>query len=314
MKKTFLKTVGFYFFIAIGALIAFIWFELTGFNLNFSGNDQNKKIIRKDNVQKTYSCDITGLSLITIDTNNTNVNVVPSKSNELEVIYFENSDEKYNILKTQNGISIIYKNYNPPKGTLLQRTPIVKGGNPSRYEDNDLIIAVPEVYHGDIDFFSKRGESWNWKPFLFNGPFKINGLKNLNNLNIDFDNLLTIENVSCKNNINIKTDLDCDLTNVFSERSIKINTVLGEVNLDNVSSKNILYVKSHDGPININKIYSDRIYLRSTIKISGTVYGKESDYVIKNKWEYGIEIPTVENPENKKILIVNRYSDIKFTV
>ncbi len=313
MKKTFFKTVRFYslIIIAIGALIALIPFALSGFDLNFIAH--NKKIVREDNEQKTYTCDLMGISSINIDTNNTNINIMPSKSNELKVTYVGNADEKYNILKTQNGIAVTYKNNNPPQGNLLQRIPVFKGGNPSKYENNDLIIAIPESYGGDMDIFSKKGDLYNDRPLLFDGPLKINGLKNINNLNIDFSDLLSIENVSCKNNINIKTERNCNLINVFSENSIKINTVVGEVNLDSVSSKNILDIDSADGPININKIHSDRIYISSSLKISGTVYGKESDYIMKRNWEDVNEITTVENPENKKILIVSNYSNIKFT-
>ncbi len=316
MKKTFFKTVRFYslIIVGIGALIAFVPFALSGFNLSFIAH--NKKIVKEDNEQKIYTCDLAGISSININTNNTNVNIVPSKSSEFKVTYVENADEKYNILKTQNGISVTYKNNNPQKGNLLQRIPIFKGGSSSKYENNDLTIAIPEFYSGDIDFVSKKGELYNDEPFLFNGPFKINGLKNINNLNIDFSDLVSIENVTCKNNINIKTERDCNLTNIFSENSIKIDTVVGEINLDNVSSKNILDANSVDGPINISKVSSDRICLASPLKISGTVYGKESDYVIdkqnrKNSYTT-LDKSNTQNLENKKILILSSDSDVKF--
>lgn len=306
MKISFFKTVRFYSLvvIALGALIAFISLAISGFNLSYLNNSQ--KIAREDNQKNIYSDNLTNISLIKIDTEHTNVNIIPSKSNEFKATYFENKDEKYSISKSQNVISLTYKNANPAKTNLLQKIPFFKGGNNSPYENNDLTIEIPEVYSGDINLISSEE--------TYDANFKISNLKNINNLNINVTNFVELENISCKNNIVIKTEQDCDLKNVFSDTSIEINTVVGEINLDNVLSKNILDCNSVDGPININKICSNRISLRSALEIVGTVYGNETDYIIKQHRYGDKEITSIENPENKKILITRGYSNIKFAL
>ena len=188
---------------------------------------------------------------------------MPSKLNKFKIYYMENADEKYDISKNQNQISIIYRN-NSYKGIDI---PILKGGNPHKYKNNDLTIEIPESYSGDLNFFSESGNLFDYKPLLFNGPVNVKGLRNLNNLNVDFSDIANIEDISCKNNISINTEQTCNLKNVFSENLIKTNTVVGDINLDSVSSKNLLDIRSADGFIKINGIHSDKINLSSPFDI-----------------------------------------------
>jgi len=257
MKKAFLEKIKHLSLVFVaGELLAV---SLLAASPLLAAFNNPSKVYRNDNKQKTYINDLTEVSSISINTNNTNVNIVPSKLNKLKINYIENADEKYDISKKQNQISVIYKN-NSYQGIDI---PILKGGNPYKYKNNDLTIEIPESYSGDLNFFSESGNSFDYKPFLSNGPFTVKGLKNLNNLNINFSDIVNIENVSCKNNINIKTERDCNLKNVFSENLIKTNTVVGNVNLDNISSKNLLDAHSADGFIAVNSVHSDKINLSS---------------------------------------------------
>lgn len=90
MKKAFFGTVRFYslIIIAIGALLVFMPFAASGFNLNFI--NPAKQIVRENNEEKIYTCDGADISLIQVDAKDTNVNIVPSKSNEFKITYFEN--------------------------------------------------------------------------------------------------------------------------------------------------------------------------------------------------------------------------------
>ncbi len=227
-------------------VVAMITVALFGF-VNFSGKVATGSVttlVRNETQgEKIFTAPVSGVSSISIEAENKEVNVVAADSDEITIGYVENQDEDYSIHNENGTITLI---------------------NQSRSLHD---FSFPNFHWGEDD--SKR--------ITVQVPRKYADKISINTTNsvIRISDFSSLGDLSCKT-----TNSLINISKVEAD-NIMIETQNAAITLDDTKAGNRLSAQTQNGKISLNQISAQDIVLQTQNGIiGGTIDGAESDYTI----------------------------------
>ncbi|MEG1886770.1 MAG: DUF4097 family beta strand repeat-containing protein [Oscillospiraceae bacterium] len=296
------------YIIATISLIAGLAIFTGGFAmLNF---DINKLTNQSEFEQKQY-LSYEKSDKIIIDDYDINVRIFRSESENLEVSYYENNKQSYQIDESQGTIKIQKIN------TLKWYDYIFN----ISFVQCDLLIGVPKSFKGEIDC-----ETSNAYISLNNISLESLNLKTSNN------NIL-LENIEVNKSAQVNTsngaiklikseiggEIICNTSNAKVElenviaQNANIRTSNGRIRLENIECSENITVKNSNSSILLREVkFGEMLDCQtSNGNISGEIDGKISDYSIKSITSNGkSNLPEILNGGNKVLYVKTSNSDI----
>lgn len=214
-------------------------------------NDGKIPLFANHYEEKHYVKLADNIKSINIDTNNVDITVEPSDSNNIEVIYYDSHISQYKITDNDNTLTIKEHEDN-----------ILKVNFKFIFKQKDLIIKVPKNLKPDIELSHNVGNVklsnlnfTNAKIMSSVGNIKLEKL-NINNLSIDNTSgntvISSINSEDGEFNINSEAG-NINLVNLNNFNTTNIKNTTGDIIL-NDSSSTKFNIDSSTGNININKL------------------------------------------------------------
>lgn len=214
-------------------------------------NDGKIPLFANHYEEKHYVKLADNIKSINIDTNNVDITVEPSDSNNIEVSYYDSHISQYKIIDNDNTLTIKEHEDN-----------ILKVNFKFIFKQKDLIIKVPKNLKPDIELSHNVGNVklsnlnfTNAKIISSVGNIKLEKL-NINNLSIDNTSgntvISSINSEDGEFNINSKSG-NINLINLNNFNTTNIKNTTGDIIL-NDSSSTKFNIDSSTGNININEL------------------------------------------------------------
>jgi len=240
-----------FIFILVGIVISVIGLAVGGFEIkNYTTRSYEKKEV---------SVEAAEITKIITDIVSSDINIVYKDIDEINITYYEEENEVYQI-KTDNGqLKIIYED----NRKWYQRISF------GFYIENNITIELPKDMKVDLDLNTVSG--------VINVSDIISDVVKIKNVSGEIE----VKNIQAESVVIKSTSGEMDIRNIQAE-NVVIEGKSGDVNV-NGGVGDIISIKTISGEISVNKIEYNDITLSSTSgEIEGTIIGNESDYNISS--------------------------------
>lgn len=264
-----------------GLLLCILTFALNGFQIDFLITDKNV-------IEKAYDSK-TAITSIKVDTDHTQITIVPTDDEDIHIEYSDSDEEIYEINEIDGVLDMSLKNQK-------QWYEYINIMEFQSFEDEEITMYVPKKYDGDLDLTTSYDN------------IDIKGLKYANTIALKTNNAsmnasdlsskgtiliessyapITLKNISSKDSIEIENSHgDIDIKDLSSGNKLSITSDYASIKLMDSQSTSDMVIDNAHGSITLNKIIAKTILNTSTsyasIKLNNVIVSDKAEITANN--------------------------------